>query len=130
PDCRSRRPRSPSSSWSPSWTTVAGNVRRDCAESVTIPRTETPGSRSRLPGASVGVPRFELGTSPTRTERATRLRYTPDWRQTSGRSVHLAQPGSRHDEGDQRGRDQRAGGDDRARRGEPRDTGRKGEPEW
>jgi single-strand DNA-binding protein len=25
----------------------------------------------------VGVPRFELGTSPTRTERATRLRHTP-----------------------------------------------------
>src|SRR6185312_5975226 len=27
--------------------------------------------------APVGVPRFELGTSPTRTERATRLRHTP-----------------------------------------------------
>src|SRR5437763_16872689 len=26
---------------------------------------------------SIGVPRFELGTSPTRTERATRLRHTP-----------------------------------------------------
>src|SRR3954466_2573470 len=25
----------------------------------------------------IGVPRFELGTSPTRTERATRLRHTP-----------------------------------------------------
>jgi streptomycin 6-kinase len=29
------------------------------------------------PGAMIGVPRFELGTSPTRTERATRLRHTP-----------------------------------------------------
>ena len=27
--------------------------------------------------APIGVPRFELGTSPTRTERATRLRHTP-----------------------------------------------------
>ena len=27
---------------------------------------------------SIGVPRFELGTSPTRTERATRLRHTPE----------------------------------------------------
>ena len=27
--------------------------------------------------AEIGVPRFELGTSPTRTERATRLRHTP-----------------------------------------------------
>jgi hypothetical protein len=27
--------------------------------------------------AGIGVPRFELGTSPTRTERATRLRHTP-----------------------------------------------------
>src|SRR5204863_9895257 len=27
--------------------------------------------------ALIGVPRFELGTSPTRTERATRLRHTP-----------------------------------------------------
>ena len=26
----------------------------------------------------IGVPRFELGTSPTRTERATRLRHTPE----------------------------------------------------
>ena len=26
---------------------------------------------------AIGVPRFELGTSPTRTERATRLRHTP-----------------------------------------------------
>ena len=30
-----------------------------------------------LPHALIGVPRFELGTSPTRTERATRLRHTP-----------------------------------------------------
>jgi hypothetical protein len=27
--------------------------------------------------ALIGVPRFELGASPTRTERATRLRHTP-----------------------------------------------------
>src|SRR3954462_6757857 len=27
----------------------------------------------------IGVPRFELGTSPTRTERATRLRHTPSF---------------------------------------------------
>src|SRR5687767_11401121 len=33
---------------------------------------------------AIGVPRFELGTSPTRTERATRLRHTP-------RSHRLAQ---------------------------------------
>src|SRR5712691_2875014 len=31
---------------------------------------------SRL--SHIGVPRFELGTSPTRTERATRLRHTPN----------------------------------------------------
>ena len=29
------------------------------------------------PVRDIGVPRFELGTSPTRTERATRLRHTP-----------------------------------------------------
>jgi hypothetical protein len=29
------------------------------------------------PVLTIGVPRFELGTSPTRTERATRLRHTP-----------------------------------------------------
>src|SRR5581483_4809494 len=32
-------------------------------------------ARRRL--SHIGVPRFELGTSPTRTERATRLRHTP-----------------------------------------------------
>src|SRR5439155_5594082 len=32
----------------------------------------------------VGVPRFELGASPTRTERATRLRHTPRRRQSTG----------------------------------------------
>src|SRR5512134_1248385 len=32
---------------------------------------------SRAAKALIGVPRFELGTSPTRTERATRLRHTP-----------------------------------------------------
>src|SRR4051794_20344737 len=30
-----------------------------------------------VPPCLIGVPRFELGTSPTRTERATRLRHTP-----------------------------------------------------
>ena len=37
------------------------------------------GSRGNhgFPRAVIGVPRFELGTSPTRTERATRLRHTP-----------------------------------------------------
>src|ERR671933_591559 len=30
-----------------------------------------------VPPCEIGVPRFELGTSPTRTERATRLRHTP-----------------------------------------------------
>jgi dinuclear metal center YbgI/SA1388 family protein len=30
-----------------------------------------------VPPRVIGVPRFELGTSPTRTERATRLRHTP-----------------------------------------------------
>ncbi len=30
-----------------------------------------------FPHVLIGVPRFELGTSPTRTERATRLRHTP-----------------------------------------------------
>ena len=30
------------------------------------------------PRQRIGVPRFELGTSPTRTERATRLRHTPE----------------------------------------------------
>src|SRR5579884_947135 len=37
------------------------------------PHGPPPGSCWRI-----GVPRFELGTSPTRTERATRLRHTPD----------------------------------------------------
>ena len=32
---------------------------------------------TRFPPRLIGVPRFELGTSPTRTERATRLRHTP-----------------------------------------------------
>src|SRR2546427_1438285 len=34
-------------------------------------------------GFAIGVPRFELGTSPTRTERATRLRHTPRREQVS-----------------------------------------------
>src|SRR2546423_2616151 len=38
---------------------------------------EEPRVAPRFPRLPVGVPRFELGTSPTRTERATRLRHTP-----------------------------------------------------
>src|SRR4029077_14935367 len=45
------------------------------------PRARIPQGRNPLPRTpalrKVGVPRFELGTSPTRTERATRLRHTP-----------------------------------------------------
>ena len=40
------------------------------------PRREPARKRSFRAG-TIGVPRFELGTSPTRTERATRLRHTP-----------------------------------------------------
>ena len=36
-----------------------------------------PGRARARPEPAIGVPRFELGTSPTRTERATRLRHTP-----------------------------------------------------
>jgi hypothetical protein len=36
-----------------------------------------PGGAAAGQGSEIGVPRFELGTSPTRTERATRLRHTP-----------------------------------------------------
>ena len=36
-----------------------------------------PTGETRFPPCLIGVPRFELGTSPTRTERATRLRHTP-----------------------------------------------------
>ena len=43
--------------------------------------SRAPRKRERQRGAEaplpIGVPRFELGTSPTRTERATRLRHTP-----------------------------------------------------
>src|SRR5436305_13141218 len=35
------------------------------------------GGGTKVPPRAIGVPRFELGTSPTRTERATRLRHTP-----------------------------------------------------
>src|SRR5919106_6554254 len=41
------------------------------------------GGTRRFPRTSIGVPRFELGTSPTRTERATRLRHTPRPKQGS-----------------------------------------------
>ena len=37
----------------------------------------------------IGVPRFELGASPTRTERATRLRHTP----SAGKGTRVAQRG-------------------------------------
>src|SRR5436305_14895528 len=40
-------------------------------------RTKPAGGNRRFPPREVGVPRFELGASPTRTERATRLRHTP-----------------------------------------------------
>jgi hypothetical protein len=36
---------------------------------------EVPSVDRNLP---IGVPRFELGASPTRTERATKLRHTPE----------------------------------------------------
>jgi hypothetical protein len=39
-----------------------------------------------FPHAQIGVPRFELGTSPTRTERATRLRHTPSQHRLAARS--------------------------------------------
>ena len=38
------------------------------------------GGTSWFPRDLIGVPRFELGASPTRTERATRLRHTPEAR--------------------------------------------------
>src|SRR5262245_10808090 len=45
--------------------------------------------------AQIGVPRFELGTSPTRTERATRLRHTPSAAKGSASADILARvPGS------------------------------------
>src|SRR5206468_6230946 len=47
--------------------------------------------RSSSPGREVGVPTFEPGTSPTRTERATRLRHTPKPRhRVAGMSEPLA----------------------------------------
>ena len=39
---------------------------------------ETAAGAALRPRQRIGVPRFELGTSPTRTERATRLRHTPE----------------------------------------------------
>ena len=49
------------------------------------------------PSPPIGVPRFELGTSPTRTERATRLRHTPSRervaaRQPIGRPNNIGRP--------------------------------------
>ena len=48
----------------------------------------------------IGVPRFELGTSPTRTERATKLRHTPEPRQVSHSAscARLICSPERHDE--------------------------------
>ena len=40
----------------------------------------------------IGVPRFELGTSPTRTERATRLRHTPESSKPSARRDYPGPP--------------------------------------
>ncbi len=43
-----------------------------------------------VPPHPIGVPRFELGTSPTRTERATRLRHTPSAERVAARRVRRA----------------------------------------
>ena len=55
------------------------------------------------PPALIGVPRFELGTSPTRTERATRLRHTPSSHRLAAdkapRSRRRTQPGARRSAG-------------------------------
>src|SRR3954453_2041666 len=48
----------------------------------------------RFPRARIGVPRFELGTSPTRTERATRLRHTPSTHRLA--PVRSRRPAARH----------------------------------
>src|SRR5436190_2626982 len=49
-------------------------------------------------GGAIGVPRFELGTSPTRTERATRLRHTPSTHRLAcaGSRVVRRTTGARH----------------------------------
>ena len=41
-------------------------------------KAEVAAGAALRPRQRIGVPRFELGTSPTRTERATRLRHTPE----------------------------------------------------
>ena len=46
------------------------------------------------PRRAIGVPRFELGTSPTRTERATRLRHTPSKHRLA--PVRSGRPAARH----------------------------------
>src|SRR6476620_3107356 len=46
------------------------------AEGGDLPRRKSAPADFRF-AESIGVPRFELGASPTRTERATRLRHTP-----------------------------------------------------
>ena len=50
-------------------------VHGDRARATRLLRLEGPPQR---PSSPVGVPGFEPGTSPTRTARATRLRYTPN----------------------------------------------------
>ena len=54
------------------------------------------GSRGnhRFPRVEIGVPRFELGTSPTRTERATRLRHTPSRRMVAIPATARIGPGA------------------------------------
>src|SRR6188472_4664614 len=46
------------------------------AEGGDLPRRKSAPADFRF-AESIGVPRFELGASPARTERATRLRHTP-----------------------------------------------------
>ena len=43
-------------------------------------REQGPPRQCRRDPGDIGAPRFELGTSPTRTVRATRLRYAPEER--------------------------------------------------
>src|SRR5919204_3390769 len=71
---------------------VARQVQRPCVEREPK-RGQTPPGLS-LVTALIGVPRFELGTSPTRTERATRLRHTPSGSQISLGRRRLRQRGA------------------------------------
>ena len=58
---------------------AGGRLCRPRGQATPIPCTTGRRARGGTMGSptSIGVPRFELGTSPTRTERATRLRHTP-----------------------------------------------------